>query len=70
MADPASFTDADITVRQASYWQPVAVDTDGTPLWHGERMIEVRPGVWTTPDTIAVEAWLAERLADLENPDG
>ena len=40
----------------------VAVDTDGTPLHHGERMVEVQPGVWADPVMAQVEAFLAARI--------
>lgn len=37
---------------------PVALDDDGTPLSHGERMTEIRPGVWADPLTVAVAEFL------------
>jgi hypothetical protein len=53
MAEPT------ITVTKASYWQPVALDTDGTPLHHGERMVETKPGVWADPVIAAAMDFLA-----------
>lgn len=38
----------DLTVRKVGYSVPVLLDTDGTPLWMGERMVEVAPGEWMT----------------------
>ena len=39
---------ADLTVRKIGHTIPVMLDTDGTPLWVGERMVEVAPGEWMT----------------------
>lgn len=47
-----------LQVTKWSYWQPVATDTDGTPLSHGERMIEVEPGKWMDPLMVAVLKYL------------
>ncbi|HEY3559644.1 MAG TPA: hypothetical protein VGL05_19380 [Kribbella sp.] len=39
---------ADLTVRKIGHTVPVMLDDDGTPLWMGERMVEVAPGEWMT----------------------
>ena len=40
---------ADLTVRKIGHRVTVMLDDDGTPLWMGERMVEVAPGEWMTP---------------------
>ena len=62
MAELADADDVTLTVTRASCWQPVAVDADGTPLHHGERMVQVRPGVWADPAVAGIEAFLAARI--------
>lgn len=57
---------ADMTVKKHEYLALVAVDADGTPLHHGERMIETEPGVWAHPLLAAVEAFLEDGVAKLE----
>lgn len=37
-----------LTVRKICHRVTVMLDTDGTPLWMGERMVEVSPGEWVT----------------------
>jgi hypothetical protein len=49
-----------ITVRKYSYWAEFPLDTDGTPLHHGERMVEIRPGQWVPALDAAVMAYLAD----------
>lgn len=40
----------EITVRKIAAYVPVNLDDDGTPLnLHGERMVEIEPGVWADP---------------------
>lgn len=39
---------SDLTVRKIGHRVQVMVDDDGTPLWMGERMVEVAPGEWMT----------------------
>jgi hypothetical protein len=53
-----------ITATKAAYWVPVSLDTDGTPLTHGERMIETGPGVWKSPDLVAVEEFIQSHPAE------
>lgn len=48
-----------LTVTKMACWMPVAVDADGTPLHHGERMVEIEPGVWADPVYVAVMDLLA-----------
>ena len=38
-------------VKKLSCYAMVPVDDDGTPLSHGERMVEIRPGEWADPLT-------------------
>ena len=45
-------------VKKASMVVRVAVDDDGTPLCDGERMTEIRPGVWAHPMAAALAAYL------------
>lgn len=52
MAEP------ELTVRKHAYWVPLALDTDGTPLYNGERLVEVEPGHWMHPDAIALMEFL------------
>lgn len=49
---------ADLKVTKLSCWQFVAVDADGTPLHHGERMVEVEPGHWMDPIHVAILKFL------------
>lgn len=44
-----------------SYQVRLAVDDDGTPLHNGERLTEVRPGVWVHPLAAAVTEFLERR---------
>ena len=53
MAEP------EIKVVKHTAWIPVALDDDGTPLAHGERMIETEPGIWKAPDLVALEEYMA-----------
>jgi hypothetical protein len=41
--------EAELTVKKYGYWVQVNLDTDGTPLHHGERMVEISPGQWADP---------------------
>jgi len=41
--------DNHLTVRKIGHAVTVQLDTDGTPLWMGERMVETAPGEWMTP---------------------
>lgn len=61
----------EITVRKMSYPVTVPLDEDGTPLWNGERMVEVGPDEWMTPEAAAflkvaesakaeLDRWLAD----------
>jgi len=52
----------EISIRKLSCIVPVAVDSDGTPLSHGERMIENEPGVWVSPDMASLLADGAGRV--------
>jgi len=52
--------DPDVVVKKMTAWAPTPVDEDGTPLYHGERMVEIRPGEWVTPPLAAALALLAE----------
>lgn len=42
------------------------VDTDGTPLWMGERMVEVAPGEWMTPTMADFSRVVAEAAAAMD----
>ena len=53
-----------LTVRKAAAWVPVALDTDGTPLEHGERMVEVEPGQWMDSTLAAVLEFLEHGSSD------
>jgi hypothetical protein len=55
-----------MNVRKVEYLVPVALDDDGTPLSHGERMVEVEPGHWKSPTTIALEQFLAEEVRGMQ----
>ena len=59
----------EIEIRKMEYLAQVAVDADGTPLSHGERMIEVEPGVWKDPAVVAAEDFLRAHLPD-HHPEG
>ena len=59
-AAPRDGDEPRLTVTKVSYWQPVAVDADGTPLHHGERMTEVEPGVWADPLFVAIMDFLEQ----------
>lgn len=50
----------EIRVEKMSYLVLVPVDADGTPLEHGERCIEVEPGVWVSPLVAAATGLLGE----------
>lgn len=52
-----------LNVRKISHPTLVQLDTDGTPMVLGERLIEVRPGEWMTPLGAALSA---EVFPDLE----
>jgi hypothetical protein len=39
----------ELDVVKAACWVPVAFDEDGTPMYLGERLVEVEPGQWMTP---------------------
>ena len=61
----------DLTVRKIGHSVTVMLDTDGTPLWMGERMVEVAPGEWMTPamaDFTGVTADAANHLGVSETP--
>jgi hypothetical protein len=47
-----------LTVRLEQAWIPVALDDDGTPLHHGERMTEIRPGTWAPPGYVEMMNYL------------
>lgn len=57
----------EITVTKMSCIVPVVVDSDGTPLSHGERMIETEPGVWVAPDMAGLLAYLDAETAGKES---
>ncbi len=59
----------EISVRKHSAVIWTAVDTDGTPMEHGERMVEVEPGRWVSPWIAAAEAFLAPHVAALGGDD-
>jgi hypothetical protein len=44
----------EIKVTKMACAMLTAVDADGTPLHHGERMVETEPGVWT--DAVLADA--------------
>jgi hypothetical protein len=44
--------------EKLTYTVLLPVDADGTPLHHGERVIEVSPGEWVTPLALALERYL------------
>ncbi len=48
-----------LTARKITAYVPVPLDTDGTPLHHGERMVEVEPGHWMDPTLAAIMDYLA-----------
>ena len=60
---------AEIKVRKLSALALVPVDADGTPLEHGERMIEVEPGHWVSPVFAAALDFLAPHVAALGGDD-
>ena len=59
-----------VDVKKVAYWQPVALDADGTPLLRGERMVEVEPGVWKDPVIVAAENFLRPYVARLMEESG
>ena len=56
--EPLDWERVQITVVKAACYCPVAVDADGTPLSHGERMTETEPGVWADPVIAAAADFL------------
>jgi hypothetical protein len=52
-------------VTKASMVARAAVDADGTPLCHGERMTEVSPGVWMDPLADALLRYLQSHVPPL-----
>jgi hypothetical protein len=48
-----------LEVRKIGHAVTVELDTDGTPMWLGERLVEVAPGEWMTPlgAALAAELW-------------
>jgi hypothetical protein len=65
MTMPAS-DQPEITVRKIAYQEVLNLDEDGTPLYKGERMVEIRPGVWTTALEAAVLKFLGETGPSLQ----
>lgn len=57
---------SDLTVRKIGHRVQVMVDTDGTPLWMGERMVEVAPGEWMTPFGVELARATAEAAAAID----
>ena len=56
----------DLTVRKISHSVTVNLDTDGTPLWMGERMVEVAPGEWMTQAAADFSRVTAELAAAID----
>jgi len=54
-----------MNVKKVSYVVPVALDEDGTPLSHGERMVEVEPGHWKSAALIQIEEFLSESAGSI-----
>lgn len=57
---PEPFEEIEITTMFGYVLLPI--DEDGTPLSHGELMVEVEPGVWKSPALIEVEEYLAKHV--------
>lgn len=57
---------SDLTVRKIGHTVPVMLDTDGTPLWNGERMVEVAPGEWMTQAMADFARMTAEAAAAID----
>lgn len=53
---------AALTVRKMEAIAVVPIDDDGTPLDHGERMIEIEPGRWVSPVIAGALAFLADAI--------
>lgn len=53
-------------MMKVGYRIPVMVDTDGTPLWMGERMVEVAPGEWVTQAAADFSGSIAAAAASLD----
>lgn len=45
-------------VKKASMVVQLDLDDDGTPLCHGERLVEIKPGTWAHPLVVAVTDFL------------
>jgi hypothetical protein len=62
--DPADVTiirnapEVKLDAKMMSHPVQVERDADGTPLWQGERMVEVEPGRWMTEFGAAVQEYL------------
>ena len=66
---PAMTDGPDITVRKMSAYAMVPVDDDGTPLHHGERMVEISPGEWADPLTARALELFARTEGALDGQD-
>lgn len=58
----ADWSTVKLTAQKMSYYEVVNLDTDGTPLYKGERMAEIAPGQWTSQIEADILAFL-ERTA-------
>src|SRR6266536_2893300 len=56
-------------VKKLSCYAMVPVDDDGTPLSHGERMVEIRPGEWADPLTAMALGLFARTEGALDGQD-
>ena len=61
--------DNHLTVRKIAHRVQVLTDPDGTPLWMGERMVEVAPGEWMTPFGADLARVTAEAASELPETD-
>lgn len=65
MADQSQPQPIKMDVKMMTALVPIHRDEDGTPMYKGERLVEVEPGRWMTPDAKALMDFLESASSQL-----